>query len=70
MVRASRIGTLYSLRFAMDLSRKIKLLRPEIKTIWGGIHVTVAPASVLGHDFIDYIVYGEGEETLLELLVQ
>jgi radical SAM superfamily enzyme YgiQ (UPF0313 family) len=54
--------------FAMDLSRKIKQLRPDIKIIWGGIHVTVAPGSVLGHDFIDYIVYGEGEETLLELL--
>jgi len=54
--------------FAMDLSRKIKQLRPEIKTVWGGIHVTVAPKSVLNHDFIDYIVYGEGEETLLELI--
>lgn len=54
--------------FAMDLSKKIKQLRPGIKIIWGGIHVTVAPASVLGHDFIDYIVYGEGEVTLLELL--
>jgi radical SAM superfamily enzyme YgiQ (UPF0313 family) len=54
--------------FAMDLSRKIKQLRPETKIIWGGIHVTVAPGSVLGHDFIDYVVYGEGEETLLELL--
>jgi radical SAM superfamily enzyme YgiQ (UPF0313 family) len=54
--------------FAMDLSRKIKQLSPEIKVIWGGIHVTVAPGSALGHDFIDYIVSGEGEETLLELL--
>ncbi|GBD97522.1 MAG TPA: B12-binding domain-containing radical SAM protein [Nitrospirae bacterium] len=54
--------------FAMELSRKIRQLRPEIKIIWGGIHVTVAPGSVLKQDFIDYIVYGEGEETLLELL--
>lgn len=54
--------------FAMDLSVKIKELKPDITVIWGGVHVTVAPDSVLGHDFIDYIVYGEGEETLLELL--
>jgi anaerobic magnesium-protoporphyrin IX monomethyl ester cyclase len=54
--------------FALDLSRKIKRARPDIKTIWGGIHVTVAPESVHGQDFIDYIVYGEGEETLLDLL--
>ncbi len=54
--------------FAMELSRKIRQLRPEIKIVWGGIHVTVAPGSVLKQDFIDYIVYGEGEETLLELI--
>lgn len=54
--------------FAMDLSKKIKQSKPEIKIIWGGIHVTVAPGSVLKHDFIDYIVYGEGEEPLLELI--
>jgi radical SAM superfamily enzyme YgiQ (UPF0313 family) len=54
--------------FAMDLSRKIKQISKEIKIIWGGIHVTVAPASVHKQDFIDYIVSGEGEVTLLELL--
>ncbi len=54
--------------FAMDLSKRIKKMRPEIKIIWGGIHVTVNPSSVLKHDFIDYIVIGEGEETLLKLL--
>ncbi len=54
--------------FAMDLSRRVRQLCREIKVIWGGIHATVAPDSVLGQDFIDYIVYGEGEETLLELL--
>ncbi|MCK5505840.1 MAG: B12-binding domain-containing radical SAM protein [Thermodesulfovibrionia bacterium] len=54
--------------FAIELSKKIKQLRPDVKTVWGGIHVTVAPESVLGHDFIDYLVYGEGEEPLLELL--
>lgn len=54
--------------FAVDLSHKIKQLHPDIKIIWGGIHVTVAPDSALGHGFIDYIVYGEGEEPLLELI--
>ncbi|MEW6601052.1 MAG: radical SAM protein [Nitrospirota bacterium] len=54
--------------FAMEISRKIRHIKPEIKIIWGGIHATVAPASLLNHDFIDYIVYGEGEESLLELI--
>lgn len=54
--------------FAMELSKKIKQMKPEIKIVWGGIHVTVAPESVLKHDFIDYMVYGEGEVSLLELI--
>ena len=54
--------------FAIELSRKVRQIRHDIKIVWGGIHVTVAPGSVLKKDFIDYIVYGEGEETLLELI--
>jgi radical SAM superfamily enzyme YgiQ (UPF0313 family) len=54
--------------FAMDLSQKIKQSSPKIKVVWGGIHVTVAPDSVHGQDFIDYIIYGEGEVSLLELI--
>jgi radical SAM superfamily enzyme YgiQ (UPF0313 family) len=54
--------------FAMDLSKKIKQRKPGINIIWGGIHVTVAPDSVHKQDFVDYIVCGEGEVTLLEIL--
>ena len=54
--------------FALQLSKKIKQRRPEIIIIWGGMHVTLNPETVLNHNFIDYIVCGEGEETLLELI--
>lgn len=54
--------------YAIELSKKIRQLRPDIKIVWGGIHVTVATGSALKRDFIDYVVYGEGEETLLELI--
>lgn len=54
--------------FAMDLSRKIKHIRQDINVVWGGIHVTVVPDSVHKQNFVDYIVYGEGEESLLELI--
>lgn len=56
--------------FAMELSRKVKQIRPEIKVVWGGIHITVVPGSVHKQGFVDYIVYGEGEESLLELIQQ
>ena len=37
-------------------------------TIIGGPHCTVSPQTCLNKDFIDYVVVGEGEVTLLELL--
>jgi radical SAM superfamily enzyme YgiQ (UPF0313 family) len=54
--------------FALELSRKFKHIKPDIKVVWGGIHVTVVPGSVHQQDNIDYIVHGEGEATLLELI--
>ena len=54
--------------FALELGRKVKQIKPDIKVVWGGIHVTVVPGSVHQQDNIDYIVHGEGEESLLELI--
>ena len=54
--------------YAIKLSKIIKHLCSEIKIIWGGMHVTLSPETALNQSFIDYIVFGEGEETLLELL--
>ena len=36
--------------------------------VFGGPHATVFPERVAGEPFVDYVVYGEGEETLLELV--
>jgi radical SAM superfamily enzyme YgiQ (UPF0313 family) len=34
----------------------------------GGPHATIFPERVAAEPFVDYVIYGEGEETLLELL--
>ena len=51
----------------LDLSRRIKSLRPEAKVVVGGHHATVRP-----RDFfipqIDFVVSGEGVETFRSLL--
>jgi len=54
--------------FAMELAKKVRQIRPKINIVWGGIHVSVVPDSVHKQDFVDYIVTGEGEESLLELI--
>jgi anaerobic magnesium-protoporphyrin IX monomethyl ester cyclase len=56
------------LNFAIALSRKLKKSDGDVKIIWGGVHPTLMPDSVLENDYVDYVVRGEGEETLPDLL--
>lgn len=53
--------------WACDIASRVKLMK-DIPVIFGGIHPTSVPETVLGKDFIDYICIGEGEEALPELL--
>ena len=56
-----------------DVMRKIRRIKgafPSIPLVAGGSHVTSNPGEVLAHPEIDYVVVGEGEVTLLELLLQ
>ncbi|MFQ6082632.1 MAG: B12-binding domain-containing radical SAM protein [Candidatus Aminicenantia bacterium] len=39
----------------------------NIPIVWGGIHSTIFPEQTLMNNFIDIIVIGEGEETIVEL---
>jgi radical SAM superfamily enzyme YgiQ (UPF0313 family) len=54
---------------AFGLCRLVKKINPQIVTILGGAHVTVLPKDSLEKEpAIDYVVVGEGESTLIELL--
>jgi radical SAM superfamily enzyme YgiQ (UPF0313 family) len=50
----------------MQASREIKE-RSDVTIIWGGIHTTMLPEQTLLNDFIDLVVIGEGEATVVEL---
>lgn len=51
-----------------DMAQAIKSSHPEIKTVFGGPHVSALGASLLeGYASIDYLCRGEGEETVAEL---
>jgi radical SAM superfamily enzyme YgiQ (UPF0313 family) len=38
------------------------------KIVWGNAHPTLIPEQVLASPFVDFVVLGEGEETLVELV--
>ena len=53
---------------ALELAKMAKKRYPETKIIIGGVHATVMPEEVLKSPDVDYILMGEGENSLLELL--
>ena len=53
-----------------SIFKLIKTISPEIVTVWGGTHPTVEAQSCLNDGNVDYIIMGEGEAPLLELITR
>lgn len=53
---------------ALKISKLIKDFSPQIPIVWGGVQPTLFPEQVAKHPLIDIAVFGEGEQTLLDLI--
>ena len=54
---------------AVDIAKKIKKILPHCRIVFGGIHPTIMWQQMMQHyPIIDYIIKGEGEITLSELV--
>ncbi|HOW27768.1 MAG TPA: radical SAM protein [Elusimicrobiota bacterium] len=53
---------------AYYIARIVKRFYPDARIVFGGVHATFQTAEVLSNGFVDYVVRGEGEYTLAELL--
>ena len=51
----------------VELSRFVKETCPDTVVVWGGIHATLFPEQTSKCEWVDYVVVGEGEETLEEI---
>lgn len=56
------------LKNAVFIAKKLKEKYPSIPLVWGGVHVTALPKETLENELVDYIVWGEGEDTTPILL--
>jgi len=52
----------------MEASREVRNLRPHVKIVWGGYFPSIYPDAALNAKYVDYVVRGQGEDTLIELL--
>lgn len=51
----------------LALSKRLKESLPDAKIVLGGYHPTFLAQEVLANSFVDFVIRGEGEKTLLEL---
>ncbi len=55
---------------AIYVSREIRRFDPSIKIVWGGIHASLYPDSVLREDFVDFVVIGDGEAAFAGIITK
>ncbi len=53
---------------AIEISAAIRAANPEVPIVWGGYFPTLYPAAAINAPYVDYVVRGEGERALLDLL--
>ena len=53
---------------AVPLARRLKERFPMLPIVWGGYFPSLYPAPVLRAPYVDFLVRGQGERTLVELL--
>jgi len=53
---------------AVKIAQLVKGVDPSIPVVAGGVHVSELPREVLSEEPIDFVVFGEGEMTMLDLV--
>jgi len=53
---------------AFEIADRFKWHNPDIRVVMGGAHPSVLPKEVLSRNSVDYVVIGEGEKTMIELV--
>jgi anaerobic magnesium-protoporphyrin IX monomethyl ester cyclase len=53
---------------AVNSCREIRKLHPKLPIVWGGYFPSIYSDSALNAPYVDYVVRGQGEQTLLELI--
>lgn len=56
------------LKQSIPISKKVRELFPDIKTIWGGYFPSNQPNTVLSSGFVDFIINGPGDKCFLALI--
>jgi len=61
--------TCYQIKNTLRLARIARDIDPHIPLVWGGTHPSMMVEQTLESSLVDFVVKGEGEETLYDLLM-
>lgn len=53
---------------SLRIAERVRRVCPDLPLVWGGYHPTLKPEQTLKNPLVDFVVRGEGEQTLVELL--
>ena len=53
---------------AIEISSAIRAAFPALPIVWGGYFSTLYPDAAINASYVDYVIRGQGEQTLVELL--
>jgi anaerobic magnesium-protoporphyrin IX monomethyl ester cyclase len=56
------------LKHSLEVARAIRQADPSLPLIWGGVHPSFFPEQTARSKYVDVVVRGEGEESLLEVV--
>lgn len=60
--------TCFQIKNTLRLAKLARKINPDIPLVWGGTHPSMMAGQTLESEHVDFVVKGEGEQTLLELV--
>lgn len=60
--------TCFQIKNTLRLAKLVRKINPGIPLVWGGTHPSMMAEQTLESELVDFVVKGEGEQTLLELV--
>lgn len=53
---------------ALEFAKYVRKTNPDVPIIWGGVHPTLLPMQTAENEYVDIVIRGEGEKTLIEVV--
>src|SRR4030042_2930818 len=60
--------TCFQIKNTIRLAKLARKISPDIPLVWGGTHPSMMAEQTLEAEMVDFVVKGEGEQTLLDLV--